>query len=57
MRSATAEIPYTWMTNRFSQSSDFTFTVQTEEVVKVGGGIRADDGSYAFAEVASEAGG
>lgn len=45
------------MTNRFSQPSDFALSIKAEEVVKVGCSVRADYGSYALAEVASEAGG
>jgi hypothetical protein len=55
MCSPTTEIPYTRMPNRFGQPSDFTFGIEAEEVVKVGCGVRADDGSHALAEVASEA--
>jgi hypothetical protein len=55
MRSTTSKIPYTRMPDRFSQPSEFTLGVKTEEFVEMGCCIRADDGSYAFAEVASEA--
>jgi hypothetical protein len=57
MRSAAAKIPDTRMTNRFRQPSNFTLSIKTEEVIQLSCGVRADDGSYALAEVASEAGG
>lgn len=49
------KIPYSRVADRFCQSSDFTLGVEPKEIVEVGCGVRADDGSYAFAEVASEA--
>jgi hypothetical protein len=55
MRSPTSKIPYTRMPDGFSQPSEFTLGVKTEEVVEMGCCIRANDGSYAFAEVASKA--
>ena len=55
MRSTTAKIPYTRMADRFSQPSDLTFGIETKEIIEVGGGVRAHDGSHALAEIASEA--
>jgi len=55
MCSPTPKVPYTWVTDGFGQSSDLTLCVQTEEVVEVSCSVRANDGSYAFAKIASEA--
>jgi hypothetical protein len=55
MRSPTSKIPYARMPDGFSQPSEFTLGIKTEEVVEMGCCIRANDGSYAFAEVASKA--
>lgn len=43
------------MTNGFGQSSDFALRIESKEVVEVGCGVRAYDGRYTLAEVASEA--
>lgn len=43
------------MTNGFGQTSDLAFSVESEKVVEVGSGVRADNGGHAFAEVTPEA--
>jgi hypothetical protein len=55
MRSPTTKIPDSWMPDRFSQPSNFALGIETEEVVELICCFRADDGSYALAEITSEA--